>query len=72
MSWTPVDNYENLPIAIIGGGVLGRRLAIMWASTGKDVHICDLIPEVREQARIYFDENAFVQVCLLLLCKYRY
>lgn len=57
-SWQPIPQHLDRPVAIIGGGVLGRRLAVMWASRGGTVNLCDSIPAVREQARQYFDETA--------------
>lgn len=56
-SWKPREKYAESPVAIIGGGVLGRRLAIMWASRGGPVSLCEPIAAVREQAAQYFDET---------------
>lgn len=57
-AWEPRSQWRKDPIAIIGGGVLGRRLAIMWASRGATIHLCDSIEAVRLQAKEYFDEHA--------------
>lgn len=57
MSWVPIENFSTAPVAIIGAGVLGRRLCVMWASRGNTVRLCDLAPDVCEAARQYFVEN---------------
>lgn len=56
-SWQPRTNAYNDPVCIIGAGVLGRRLATMWASRGGTVHIVDTIQSVREDALRYFEET---------------
>ncbi|GKT92094.1 3-hydroxyacyl-CoA dehydrogenase [Colletotrichum tofieldiae] len=33
------SNYNDRPVAILGGGVLGRRIACIWASGGYDVQV---------------------------------
>jgi len=44
---------ENRPVTIIGAGVLGRRLAVIWASTGRPVNLYDSDPTVFETAAPY-------------------
>ena len=39
-SWTP-PTTANRPVAILGAGVLGRRMALMFLAGGHDVHIRD-------------------------------
>lgn len=56
-TWQPRPNAYNDPVCIIGAGVLGRRLATMWASRGGTVHIVDTIEAVREAALRYFEET---------------
>lgn len=56
--WQPRKDFEKHPVAIVGGGVLGRRLAVMYASRGGTVHLCDTLPQVREDAAQYFRETA--------------
>jgi 3-hydroxyacyl-CoA dehydrogenase len=55
--WKPRPNAYDSPVCIIGAGVLGRRLATMWASRGGVVHIVDQIASVREDAVKYFNET---------------
>lgn len=56
-SWQPRPDAFKSPVCIIGAGVLGRRLATMWASRGGEVHIVDKIQSVREDALKYFEET---------------
>ncbi len=49
---------ENRPVAILGGGVLGRRIAAVWAAGGYDVRVRDPNPQQRVEAVMYWDTNA--------------
>ncbi|KAL4786958.1 cytochrome P450 [Aspergillus varians] len=40
-TWTPPQDYQNRPIAVLGAGVLGRRIGCIWASAGYNVHLRD-------------------------------
>lgn len=62
--WTTIQTATR-PVAIIGGGVLGRRLAMMWCSTGKPVVLCDKDPKQVEAAIAYVDENVGAQSALM-------
>ncbi|CAH0024397.1 unnamed protein product, partial [Clonostachys rhizophaga] len=42
------ENYSNRPVAVLGGGVLGRRIACIWASAGYDVQILEPVHEQHE------------------------
>ncbi|ROV99120.1 hypothetical protein VMCG_06625 [Cytospora schulzeri] len=47
-SWQfPVD-YRSRPVAILGGGVLGRRIAASWVAGGYDVSVRD--PDAAQRA----------------------
>ena len=46
---TPIDR----PIAVIGAGTLGRRIALMFAAGGGVVRVCDLNPQQRQDAAAY-------------------
>lgn len=48
---------EKRPIAVIGAGTLGRRIALMFASGGGTVRVCDVSPTQREAARAFIDEQ---------------
>ncbi|KAL0258463.1 hypothetical protein SLS55_005956 [Diplodia seriata] len=56
-TWTPPANHTTRPVAILGGGVLGRRIACCWASAGYTVHVRDPSPEQREAAVKFVEEN---------------
>ncbi|KUJ08133.1 putative 3-hydroxyacyl-CoA dehydrogenase, partial [Mollisia scopiformis] len=48
---------ENRPVTIIGAGVLGRRLAVIWASTGRDVNLYDTHPSAFDSATPYIADT---------------
>lgn len=56
MSWTKPDTTTR-PIAVIGGGVLGRRICLMWTAAGKKVHLYEKSQEVAKAALEYVAEN---------------
>ncbi|KAL4938600.1 hypothetical protein BDV06DRAFT_231660 [Aspergillus oleicola] len=58
LTWQPPNNYRSRPVAILGGGVLGRRLACIWTSAGYNVRVRDPSPQQREDCLAYVTENA--------------
>lgn len=52
-----LSSIENRPVAILGGGVLGRRIACTWAAGGWDVRIRDPSSEQRNAAIHYVENN---------------
>ncbi|KAL1963354.1 hypothetical protein VTN77DRAFT_8475 [Rasamsonia byssochlamydoides] len=56
-SWLPPQNYQNRPVAVLGAGVLGRRIGCIWASAGYDVRIRDPNPQQRAEGLRYIEEN---------------
>ncbi|GKZ19773.1 hypothetical protein AbraIFM66951_010810 [Aspergillus brasiliensis] len=56
-TWQPPKNYRERPVAVLGGGVLGRRIACIWASAGYNVHVRDPSPEQRADCVTYVNEN---------------
>ncbi|KAH2329459.1 hypothetical protein KXW87_003026 [Aspergillus fumigatus] len=56
-TWQPPKNYRQRPVAILGAGVLGRRLACVWASAGYNVHVRDPSPQQREDCLAYVRDN---------------
>jgi 3-hydroxybutyryl-CoA dehydrogenase len=48
----PAD-VDRRPVAVVGGGTLGRRIAAVLAAGGTDVRIADSSVEQRESARDY-------------------
>ncbi|KAK8069491.1 NAD(P)-binding protein [Apiospora phragmitis] len=57
MSWTNPPT-ENRSIAILGAGVLGRRIGAVWAAGGYTVHLRDPDAQQLEAAREYIQEHA--------------
>lgn len=57
MSFTMPQHIESRPVTVIGGGTLGRKIALMMADRGGLVRIVDQIPEVREAAKAYVEDN---------------
>jgi len=55
--WSPPTNYESRPICVLGGGVLGRRIAACFVAAGWQVHIRDPSAESRDDAVNYINEN---------------
>ncbi|KAF7155536.1 hypothetical protein CNMCM6106_004682 [Aspergillus hiratsukae] len=56
-TWQPPKNYRQRPVAILGAGVLGRRLACVWASAGYNVQVRDPSPQQREDCLAYVRDN---------------
>ena len=57
MSYTLPSDVDDRPIAIDGAGVLGRRIASVYAAGGTDVRIFDVSQPQREAARDYVTEQ---------------
>ncbi|MFD0339753.1 3-hydroxyacyl-CoA dehydrogenase family protein [Streptomyces sp. NPDC127117] len=57
MAFTVPTDIENRPVAVIGSGTLGRRIALMFATRGGEVRIYDKSKEAGEAARAYVAEN---------------
>ncbi|KAL7941835.1 hypothetical protein V8C42DRAFT_360531 [Trichoderma barbatum] len=56
-AWQPPLNYLNRPVAVLGAGVLGRRIACVWASAGYNVKIRDPSAQQRANGIAYVDQN---------------
>ena len=56
MSWKPPDPTTR-PVAVIGGGVLGRRLCLQWSGTGKPVILYDSSPKQAQEALVWINEH---------------
>ena len=56
MAWQP-PVIGLRPVAVLGAGVLGRRIACTFVAGGYNVHIRDPSAEAREAAIQYIDEN---------------
>ncbi|KAH7346360.1 putative Low-density lipoprotein receptor-related protein 4 [Rhexocercosporidium sp. MPI-PUGE-AT-0058] len=52
-----LEVIKNRPVAVLGGGVLGRRIVCTWAAGGWNVNIRDPSPEQRNAALHYIENN---------------
>lgn len=52
-SWQPPTNWETRPICVLGGGVLGRRIAACFVAAGRHVRIRDPSARSRNDAVEY-------------------
>jgi 3-hydroxybutyryl-CoA dehydrogenase len=57
MSFNVPTDCASRPVAIIGAGTLGRRIALMFAAHGADVRIHDLAEPQRQAAVEYVSQN---------------
>ncbi|MFC7219195.1 3-hydroxyacyl-CoA dehydrogenase family protein [Streptomyces polyrhachis] len=57
MAFTLPTAIESRPVAVIGAGTLGRRIALMFCDRGGEVRICDPSKPALEDARAYVDAN---------------
>ncbi|CCH79548.1 3-hydroxybutyryl-CoA dehydrogenase FadB3 [Nostocoides japonicum T1-X7] len=54
---TQPPEWADRPIAVIGAGTLGRRIALMFATGGGIVRVCDRDASQREKASAYLEET---------------
>jgi 3-hydroxybutyryl-CoA dehydrogenase len=57
MSFKVPTNIASRPVAVIGAGTLGRRIALMFAAHGADVRIYDLAEAQRQAAVDFVSQN---------------
>lgn len=57
-SWTPPKDYRDRLVAILGAGVLGRRIAACWASGGYNVRVRDPDAKTRADCLEYAQDHA--------------
>jgi 3-hydroxybutyryl-CoA dehydrogenase len=57
MSFTVPIDVSSRPVAVIGAGTLGRRIALMFTAHGAEVHIYDPSTEQREAARDFIMQS---------------
>lgn len=55
--WKAPSDYSERPICVLGGGVLGRRIAACFVAAGYHVRIRDPSAKSREDAIKYIDEE---------------
>ncbi|MDN5872801.1 MAG: 3-hydroxyacyl-CoA dehydrogenase family protein [Sinobacteraceae bacterium] len=51
------ENIQQRPVAVIGGGTLGRRIAAVFIAGGSNVKLFARRPEQREEARRFVDKT---------------
>ncbi len=51
MPYTVPPDADARPVAIIGAGTLGRRMALMFAAGGSPVHMFSRSAKSREEAK---------------------
>ena len=57
MSFNVPTDFPSRPVAVIGAGTLGRRIALMFAAHGAEVKIHDLAEAQRKAAVDYVSQN---------------
>ena len=57
MSFDVPTNFASRPVAVVGAGTLGRRIALMFAAHGAEVKIYDLAEAQRHAAVDYVSQN---------------
>ncbi|MEU6578642.1 3-hydroxyacyl-CoA dehydrogenase family protein [Streptomyces sp. NPDC046805] len=57
MAFTPPTDPATRPIAILGAGTLGRRMALMFATRGGQVRIYDPAAQAGQDACAYVEQN---------------
>jgi 3-hydroxybutyryl-CoA dehydrogenase len=57
MTYALPADVDQRPVAIIGAGTLGRRIAAVYAASGSDVRIFDLSGQARDAACRHVDEQ---------------
>ncbi|WIE75648.1 3-hydroxyacyl-CoA dehydrogenase family protein [Curtobacterium sp. MCSS17_007] len=57
MTFQLPQDVQSRPVTVIGGGTLGRRIALMFASGGADTRVYDLSEQVRSDAVAYVEQT---------------
>ena len=57
MPYHPPNNLANRPLVVLGAGTLGRRIALMQASSGNEVRVVDTSRQVLEEAKAYLESE---------------
>ena len=58
MSYVLPSDVDERPISVIGGGTLGRRIAMMFSAGGSRVQLYSRSAGSREAAKRFVDEHA--------------
>lgn len=55
--WSPPEDYHDRPVCVLGGGVLGRRIAACFVAAGYHVRVRDPSAKSRADAVQYIKDN---------------
>lgn len=64
MTWEIPKDYKLRPVVVLGGGVLGRRIAACWVAGGFHVIIRDPSEKSRSDAVDYIKQNIATYLAL--------
>ncbi|RGP60858.1 hypothetical protein FSPOR_10359 [Fusarium sporotrichioides] len=64
MSWNIPADYQTRPVVVLGGGVLGRRIAACFVSAGWHVIIRDPSEQSRKDAIDYIRDNITAYIAM--------
>jgi 3-hydroxyacyl-CoA dehydrogenase len=64
MTWEIPQDYKSRPVVVLGGGVLGRRIAACWVAAGYHVIIRDPSEKSRNDAVDYVEQNIATYLAL--------
>ena len=64
MTWQIPKDYKSRPVVVLGGGVLGRRIAACWVAGGFHVIIRDPSEKSRNDAVDYIKQNISTYLAL--------
>ncbi|MDO3126915.1 3-hydroxyacyl-CoA dehydrogenase family protein [Mycobacteroides abscessus subsp. bolletii] len=57
MTYSPPTDIDNRPVAVLGAGTLGRRIALTFATRGGAVHLYDVSEESLQSAKEFLDQR---------------
>ncbi|CPX13329.1 Putative dehydrogenase (3-hydroxybutyryl-CoA dehydrogenase FadB?) [Mycobacteroides abscessus] len=57
MTYSPPIDIDNRPVAVLGAGTLGRRIALTFATRGGVVHLYDVSEESLQSAKAFLDQR---------------
>jgi 3-hydroxyacyl-CoA dehydrogenase len=64
MTWSIPKDYKSRPVVVLGGGVLGRRIAACWVAGGFHVIVRDPSEKSRNDAVDYIKQNIATYLAL--------
>ncbi|BBB40138.1 3-hydroxyacyl-CoA dehydrogenase family protein [Mycobacteroides abscessus] len=57
MTYSPPTDIDNRPVAVLGAGTLGRRIALTFATRGGAVRLYDVSEESLQSAKEFLDQR---------------